>query len=309
MKSLAVIIMFSALIFAQQAVKPEVTAEVKKPEGAGAVKKTSGRIEDVTVAVEDKLKMKSEKPLLELKMNINEAVLATINTEKKFLEKSPALSELKEAVPKMLASRQVASPYLVYFVKEPIASFSLRDFGFKTATWQLIVTDSKGKTFKKFEGKGKPPEVIEWSGRSTVNKVIKVGNAYSYLINLVDQAGNPKTVIGSPFVVHQLVHQESDGLYISVTRKKIFDIEKEKTKLLEDGIPVLKEMSDYLKENFNLAFSIEVHGEDAATAGEQARVLAQYFSETLILPEKKFKYSGFEDSIENHAIDIVIKNR
>jgi len=242
-------------------------------------------------------------------MNINEAVLPTIDTEKKFLEKSPALSDLKDAVPKMLSSQQVAFPFLSVFVKEPIASFSLKAMGFKTATWELIVTDSKGKTFKKFEGKGKPPEIIEWSGRNAANKIIKVGNPYSYLINLVDQSGNPRTVIGSPFVIHQLVHQENDGLYVSVTRKKIFDIEREKTKILEEGIPILKEMSDYLKENFTLALNIEVHGEDVSMSGEQAKILAQYFSEILILPEKNIKCSGFEDTIENHRIDIMIKNR
>ena len=136
-----------------------------------------------------------------------------------------------------------------------------------------------------------------------------MGNPYSYLINLVDQAGNPRTVIGSPFVIHYLVHQENDGLYVSVSRKKIFDVEKEKTKILEEGIPVLREMSDFLKDNFTLFSSIEAHGEDAGVAGEQAKILAQYFSDTLILPEKNIKYSGFEDTIENHRIDIMIKNR
>ena len=309
MKSILIIMIFSLLLTAQDAPAPDVTSEVKKPEAAAPAKKSSGRIDDVTVTGEDKLKVKSEKPLLEIKMNINEAVLPTIDTEKKFLEKSPALFDLKDAVPKMLSSQQVAFPYLLIFVKEPIASFSLKAVGFKTATWELIVTDSKGKTFKKFEGKGKPPEIIEWSGRNAANKIIKVGNPYSYLINLVDQAGNPRTVIGSPFVIHQLVHQENDGLYVSVTRKKIFDVEKEKTKILEDGIPILKEMSDYLKDNFTLSATVEVYGEEAGVAGEQAKILAQYFSDTLILPEKNIKYSSFEDTIENHRIDIKIKNR
>jgi hypothetical protein len=309
MKIILIVIAFTVLFFAQQTAKTEVTPEAKKQESAGPAKKTSGSLDDVTVTGEDKLKVKSEKPLLEIKMNLNEAVLSTLDTEKKFLEKSPELSVLRDAVPKILASPQVAFPYLSVFVKEPIANFSLKAMAFDTATWELIVTDSKGKTFKKFEGKGKPPEVIEWSGRNTANKMINVGNPYSYLINLLNQAGNPRTIIGSPFVIHYLVHQESYGLYVSVTRNKIFDVEKEKTKILEDGMPVLNEISDYLKDNFTLSSSIEVYGEEAGVAGEQAKTLAQYFMNTLLLPAKNIKYSGYESSIENHRIDIIIKNR
>ena len=304
----SLMLVVQSVLFAQEQVQPAAEETTKESTPAKA-KKASGRIDDVTVTGEDKMKVKSEKPLLELKMNINEVALPTIDTEKKFLEKAPALTDYRDAVPKMLSSQQIAAPYLAVFVKEPIASFSLKTIGFKAATWELIVTDSKGKTFKKFEGKGKLPETIEWSGRNVANKIIKVGNPYSYIINLVDQSGNPRTVIGAPFVIHQLVHQEDQGFYISVTRKKIFDVEKEKTKILEDGLPVLKEMSDYLKENFTLQARVEVYGEDTLVAAEQAKAVAQYFSETLILPEKNFKYSGFEDSMENHRIDIIIKNR
>ena len=129
------------------------------------------------------------------------------------------------------------------------------------------------------------------------------------MINFTDEAGNPHTLIGSPFVIHSLLHQEEDGLYISITRKKLFDVEKDKIKILEENVALLKEAADYLKENFTLATKIEVYGENAVVANEQAKAVAKYLTDELVFPEDKIKYAGYEDSIENHHIDIFIKNR
>jgi len=314
MKNIIIVTILTAVFMAPnlaqtQTAKPEVTGEARKSETASPEKKASGKLEDVTVTAEDKFKVKSEKPFLELNMDINEPVLSTIETENKFLEKSPDFSELKNTLPKMLSTRLVAAPYLDLFVKEPVAIFNLKETGFKTSKWDLIITDYNGKVFKKFAGKGPGPEKIEWSGRNSANTVMKVGNPYSYMLNLLNSEGNPRTVIGAPFTVNQLVHQEADGLYLSVTRKKIFDPEKEKTKILEEGAPTLLEILNYLKDMSTLPVRVEVYGEDALTAGLQAKELAKHFTDTLVLTENSIKYNGNEAGLEDFRIDVIIKNR
>ncbi|MFH1824193.1 MAG: hypothetical protein ABH873_03090 [Candidatus Firestonebacteria bacterium] len=293
-------------IQAQQIQLPQPQTTSEKPFSKPS---ESGKLEDITITGEDKLKVKSEKPYLELKMDLNEIVLPTIETERKFLEKSPNLVNLQESVPKFLMTGGTANPYLIAMIKEPIANFSLNVLGIKVAAWELIVTDSKGKVFKKFEGKGVPPSSIEWSGRNQEDKVVKVGNAYSYLVNFTDEAGNPRTLIGAPFVIHSLIHQEENGLFISITRKKLFNVEKEKTKLIDENIVLLKESLDILKENFNLSIKVEVYGENSTMATEQSKVVAKYLTDSLILPEDRIKYIGYEDTIENYRIDMLIKNR
>ena len=313
MKGIILIVVLSAVLgstaFAQtHMAKPEVTEEAKRV-GSAPEKKAAGKLEDVTVTTEDKLKVKNEKTFLELKMDINEPILSSIETEKKYLEKSPVPSVLRDALPKFISNQQVASPYLSVFRKEPVTGFSLKNMNFEISTWELIVINSKAKIFSKFEGKGTPPETIKWSGRNAENTMIKVGNPYSSIINIVDQAGNPRTIKGPSFVIDYLVFQENDGFHVSVTRSKIFNAEKEKTNIRTEGLPVLKEMSDYLKENITLSSNIEVYGEDAAIAGEQAKILAQYFTKALILSEGAIKYAGLKDIPENHRIDVIIKNR
>lgn len=292
--------------FAQQIQLPQPQTTPEKPSSKPAA---SGKLEDITITGEDKLKVKSEKPALELKMDINEIVLPTIETERKFLEKSPNLTNLQESVPKMLMTNKTANPYLIAIIREPIADFSLKVLSGKVETWELIVTDSKGKIFKKFEGKGIPPLSIEWSGRNQENKIVKVGNAYSYLVNFTNEAGNPRTLIGAPFTIHALLHQEQDGLFISITRKKLFDVEKEKTKLIDENVVLLKESLDILKENFNLPIKVEVYGENSTVATEQSKVVAKYLIDSLVLPEECIKYIGYENTIEDHRVDIFIKNR
>jgi hypothetical protein len=280
-------------------------SEKKEDKSSGS----SGKMDDITITGEDKLKVKTDKPFIEIKMDINEVVKSTIETERKFLEKSPKLINLQESVPKTLISSQTAMPYLTAIIREPIARFSLKILGVKVNTWEFIVTDSKGKVFKKFTGKGAPPPFIEWSGRNPDNKVVKVGNTYSYLVNTMDEAGNPRTLIGSPFVINSLLHQEEDGLYVSISRKKLFEIERNRTKFIEDNVPLLKETSDYIKENHNLITRIDVYGENQPLALEQAKTAAKYFTDELILPADYLKFNGYEDIVENHRIDIVIKNR
>jgi hypothetical protein len=304
--TLSLIIFFLIYGFAEEPKPPQSqTTSEKKASQVDS----SGKLEDVTITGEDKLKVKSEKPYLELKMDINEVVLPTIETERKFLEKSPNLVNPEEDIPNMLMTNLTANPYLIAIIREPIANFSLRIVGTKVATWELVVTDAKGKVFKKFEGKGTPPPSIEWSGRNNENKIIKVGNPYSYLVNFTDEAGNPRTLVGAPFVIHALLHQEKDGLYLSFTRKKLFNVEREKTKLIDENIHLLKEALDILKENFNLSMKVEVYGENSTIATEQAKVVAKYITDSLILPDDYVKYVGYEDTIENHRVDILIKNR
>ena len=285
------------------------TPRAEPAKSAEAPKKSSGQLDDIMVTGEDKLKVKSDKPVLDIKLDLNQVVMPTIDTEKKFLDKSPNLVDLKEAAPKMLNSAQLAAPFLVAFIREPIANFSLKVLGIKTATWDLVVTDSKGRVFKKFEGKGKPPLSLEWNGRNPENRIVKVGNAYSYLVTLVDEAGGPHTLIGAPFVLHSLIHQEENGLFLSLTRKKVFDVEKDKNKILYEALPFLKEASDSIKDNFTLPVVVNVYGENASLATEQAKAVAKYFTDELVLPQTQIKAYGFEDAIENFRVDIAIKNR
>jgi len=54
---------------------------------------------------------------------------------------------------------------------------------------------------------------------------------------------------------------------------------------------------------------VDVYGENVPLATEQAKLVAKYFTDYLIFPEDQIKFAGFEDTVENHRIDIVIKNR
>lgn len=276
-----------------------------------ATQTTSGEFEDVTIKGKIKQEIKTQKPLVKIEEEIVEIDMPSMETEEQLFSKTPAALEIwREAYSHILSSDQAAFPGYTGLVETPIATFQPQIKGEKVISkWNLVITDSRGCDFKKFNGSGDKAIVVVWDGYNDKNEILTVGDMYTYVFNYTDMAGNPHMVVGRPFSINGLVHQEKNGLFISIANKALFTEERETIKIRNDALPLLKETSDRLKDYFGLPISVTAYGDTASKALGQAKAIAEYLANSLIVWVDQIKVAGYQAEQEKQHIDVIIYNR
>jgi len=274
---------------------------------ADEAKGGSEKEQKITV-IKKEPRVQQEKPMLQITMDINQVILPSIDTEKYLLTMVPSrFSRMRDTVPTVLCNSQVVSPWLTAIAKEPLAIFQPGWNGPVPNSWSLTIADFRGKTFHEYKDKFSPPARIVWDGRNADGQPIYVGHPYSYLLVVTDMSGNQYTVVGEPFTVVALLHQESRGLIISIALDSLFN-ERDKD-LRPEGKIILQEVSDILKRYFELPVRIEAWTGDIQAGKNQSGSVADCLAERLIVPVKQFVTASVSETTPNERIDVLIQNR
>ena len=269
----------------------------------------SGQLEDVVVKGSDTVKIESNKAETKINVDHMKAINPTLETEKPFLEKlTDGVNKMKMTNPDVLTTEAVVSPWLSYIAREPVSEFQLNYEKLKVRSWEFVVTDSRGYKFRMFTGKNNIPAFLKFSGRNEEGTFMRVGNVYGYILTYIDDAGTKKTVIGQPFSVDGALHQEKEGLIVSIASKAIFD-PSNMLSTTKTGRLILTEAADILKEHFNIPVVVKAYAESDSLGEQQAREIVKYFAKILVVPENKIAVKGYRDMPENYHIDIVITNQ
>lgn len=271
----------------------------------------SEELEDVTIKGTIKQEIKTQKPLVKIEEELLEIDMPAMETEEQLFSKTPATLEIwREAYGHILSSEQTTFPGYTRLIETPIATFQPQIKGGKVISkWNLVITDSRGCDFKKFKGSGDKSIVVVWEGYNDKNEILNVGDMYTYVFNYTDMAGNPHTVVGRPFSIDGLVHQEKNDLFISIANKALFVEEREQIKIKEDVFPLLKETANRLKDYFGLPISVIAYGDTTTKALGQAKAIADYLANSLIIWVDQIKVAGYQAEPEKQRIDVIVHNR
>lgn len=266
--------------------------------------------EEVTITGEDKLKLTTKKPLLEIKENMNDAVPTyNITEERLFSESPPTFSIWSQDYSIVMDSKQVAFPCLKKLVRDTVATFYPQTKGEVVTSWNLIITDDKGREFKKFKGTYALPNNIPWDGRNDKDKIIDVDTTYTYIFSYIDVVGSPRTIVGNPFSIDAIVHQEKNGLVITLSSRVLFDLSSDDVQIKPDAMPLIQEVADEIKNYFGLPLEIEVYNDNTTTANAQAEIISNLLAEKLIIWNEQIKTSTHRIKKQKPYINIIVSNR
>ena len=124
----------------------------------------------LTVEGEDRVQVEFERPALELALDPNQVPGLDLGTARDVLDRT--LPDLVTPAPRDLpgvrCSPYLARPWLQHFGTGAVVRFrpETRD----VERWRLTVVDSKGRTVRSFEGRGRPPQEIAWDGRTAAGR-------------------------------------------------------------------------------------------------------------------------------------------
>jgi hypothetical protein len=106
-------------------------------------------------------------------------------------------------------------PWLREYAQDNVVTFSPQ--APEMASWKLTVVDSRGKPAVVRQGEGAPPASLAWDGRRDDGQAAWPGLIYSFVMETVDPAGNPRTFSGRGFGLpaYRLRGQTEDLLVFS----------------------------------------------------------------------------------------------
>lgn len=276
----------------------------------GVTSQENDESEDVTITGEDKLKLTSKKPLLDIKESMNDAVPAYTVTEERLLSVSPpTFSIWSQDYSAVMDSKQVACPYLKKLVRETVATFYPQTKGEVIASWDLVIIDDKGREFKKFKGTYVLPNNIPWDGRSDKDNMIDVDTAYTYIFSYIDVVGTSHTIMGNSFSIDALVHQEKNGLIITLSSRVLFDQSADDVQIKPDALLLIQEVADEIKNYFGLPIEIELYNDNASTANAQTEIIKNLLTEKLLVWNEQIKTSTHLAKKQKPFINVILYNR
>ena len=281
-----------------------------------------GQLPEVIIKGGDKSGVKSEKPLLEIEMEVDEPVKSIMGVEVEPLKRTPeSLRNPRAGYSEYLNNNKTILPSRIRLARDPVKVFyPLREILAVSPSlsqeigpgWEMVVTDAEGRSFRKFSGRGLPPGSLPWNGRSDRGEIASVGKTYSMVINYKDTRGQRRNFVGEPFSFDGIIHQESKGLVLSLALTPLYDPKRpgEKENLSESGVELLKEAADWIKRYyFNYPVRVECLSTDPASAGDRAEVFAKRLISELLLPRPSIASSGTSTDLSSERLEIIITNR
>lgn len=282
-----------------------------------------GQLPEVIIKGGEKTGVASEKPLLDVQVNPDEAVLPTMEVEDEFLKRQPeTLRNPRAGFAESLANSRTILPARIRLARDPVKIFyPLREIMATSPSlvqeigtgWELVITDTEGHPFRKFSGGGLPPGNISWNGRSEKGEIIGAGKTYSIVINYKDIRGQARNFVGDSFSFDGVIHQESKGLTISLAFPSLFEAKKgfaESETIGDSGLGLLQEVADWIKRYyFTYPVRVECYSSDDSLSLSRSQAVAKILASILLLPRGELSANGTVADLSKERVDIVIGNR
>ncbi len=275
-----------ALLFGQQpaaSTRPESTAA--RPESTAAAPAGSGdqhAIGEEVIKGETEVKIEDMKPFSPPQIDPFSPINKLLAPESYVLDDALYHSLDSLTVPQYFAhSSYLRIPTERSFIYGDMMVF-LPSFEQRVATWDLEVSNSLGETVRRIAGKGQPPAVITWDGKTDTGEPIAPGEVYSFTFNAYDAEGNQTRIPGTPQRVNGLVQQTGGEWVVSIAADQIF-IEGS-AQLLERAAPRLDEAANVVKEKFKSQVVVYVYTELERLSAERCRVIEEELNRRSVLP-------------------------
>lgn len=239
------------------------------------------------------------------------------------LAESPLSVVWRRTHPEFLHSPRVLSPWLTTFSDRPGIVFRPLDElaealqrrvtpkEGKGYEWSLTIADEEGKVFQRYEGTGRPPEEVVWSGQNDQGDWITAGAAYSPVYVFTEPGGTPLTRVGKPIRFKGVVHQERNGLLITLDSAVLFGRAKgAETVQGAEGQDLIRSCADVIKRRYSgMPIRVEAYAGSKELAERQAQEIEAALTKELMLLPQDISIDALATPYAEQRVEIVLLNR
>ncbi len=258
---------------------------------------------DFVVSGEDKLKVRSDKLLRLLFVDVDKPIqklmVESSELSQKILpEKEIALSEKAAMISK---SRMTFSPWLTLITKQPVLVIKTkkREVGIKS--WKFVITDETGNILYIKKGGSRLPGHFIWDGRCRDGSLVGVGESFHYSVTMVDKADNPMFTSSKPKKLSSLAYYKKNNLQIDILSSVLFD-KKIRSNLSAIGVSLMNESCDYIIKDIGRMTVITVSAVNPKLGQGQGETVRDFIVDKLAIPKEdiKIKVVPSQDEIIAH---------
>ncbi|OYD14279.1 hypothetical protein CH330_09020 [candidate division WOR-3 bacterium JGI_Cruoil_03_51_56] len=163
----------------------------------------------------------------------------------------------------------------------------LPSFENRVATWELVVSNSLGKTVRRIVRKGQPPAAITWDGRTDNGDVITTGEIYSFTFNAYDAQGNQTRTPIMPQRINGMVYHKDNEWTVSIAADQLFT--PGTAQLLQDAGHRLDEAANIAKQKFKKEIVVYVYTEQERLSTERCNIIQKELKNRMVLPGEALK--------------------
>jgi len=251
----------------------------------------SSDIGDVQITGEARDKVKIQKFLPEISVNIPDVVDATTEKTEALLEQGktvPSEADL-QGVPYTI-SQQAARPYLPDLPTAPLISFYPEPARVPVKRWELVINDDSGEAVAVMRGKGNPVKAVVWDGRTRRKEMAKVGSLYSYKFIVYDRLKNPHTTLGTAFKIDAILYEQKGKLIAEIAERHLF--QEDSARFSPEALLTLEKILDVLRARSKYPFTIELYAKDplGLLIKERKNRLVEHVAEELLLMREDIRF-------------------
>lgn len=249
-------------------------------------------IQQMEVVDDNEFRLQVEKTELDFHPKPEELDDGNTEVEQLLFEYAP----LESFNPYLFDSERVECPVIPDFgsravTRAPVTTFRTEfSVGADVKRWQLEITDYRGESFRRLEGKGVPPLELAWDGRSDHDEMLRPGFPYSFLFTIEDSGTNRYQYAGNTFVLPTLAYAEGKNLRLEAAADEFFVTREARP------LPVAESRIDRLLREIlsapERAIRVEAYAETAALATARAAWLAERLEERLLLADGQVAHEG-----------------
>lgn len=180
----------------------------------------------------------------------------------------------------------------------------------KKFSWSLTIVDAQGRVFQHYEGPNRVPRELSWSGQNEQGKWVEPGAAYAPVYVFTAPDGARQTRPGSPFQRESVVHQERDGLHVSLDSAVLFGSAKSGTRLQMRGVGLLGSAADMIKTRYaGVPVRVEVYSASKSLAVRQAATIKEFLLRRLPLEPREVSTDTLRTPYAAQRVELVLLNR
>ena len=187
-----------------------------------------------------------------------------------------------------LRSEQPPHFWLPEFPTQPVATFYPEEpEGHRIRDWRLTITDFRGSPTRTFEGRGRPPAVLHWDGRSDHGEILQVGYPYSFVFSTTDRGTNTYNHAGESFRLPALDYRQDGDRMLAIAGGELFP--RRETALTARGEDWLVRAADEIRRHPYSPVRVVVTAENLALAEQRAELVAAHLADSMILPREQIE--------------------
>ncbi len=263
------------------------------------------------------------KPPLRIEVDQFDSIRTSLEPDQQLLlAESPLTVVWRRTHPEFLRNDRVIQPHISTFDERPGIIFSplkrLDDVlhrkpekkELRGYQWSLTIADEEGKVFQHYEGSSYPPEELVWSGQNDQGDWMQAGRAYSPVYMFTDPNGTPYTRVGKPLRFKGIVHQERDGLHLSLDSSELFGSGKTSRSLEGGGALIVRSAADLIKRRYSgIPIRVEVFSGSKQLADLQADLIEKMLTAELMLLPQDISTDSLRVTYTDQRVEIILLNR